>query len=167
MWGADIREWVPASERERHRTPVPGRRGFEIAHEALNSKVEPVEVAIDDLDPAALGTFDVVLFLGVLYHMRHPLRALEKVAALTDRLLIVESHALFLPGLEERAICEFYEGDELFGDTTNWWGPNAAALIGLIRAAGFRRAELVGTIGGPDSSKNEIQHYRAGAHGLR
>jgi len=38
-----------------------------------------------------LGSFDVVLFLGVLYHLRHPLLALERVAAVTGELLILET----------------------------------------------------------------------------
>ena len=59
-----------------------GRDAFDFARTELGSKVEPLECDIYDL-PDKLGgeRFDVVLFLGVLYHLRHPLLALEKVAA--------------------------------------------------------------------------------------
>ena len=57
--------------------------GLRAWREALRSKVEDAEIEVLDLDPNRIGVFDVVLFLGVLYHMRHPLLALEKVAAVT------------------------------------------------------------------------------------
>ena len=52
-----------------------------MVHELRNSKVETTEAEVYDLDPDVIGTFDVVLFLGVLYHLPHPLLALEKVAS--------------------------------------------------------------------------------------
>jgi tRNA (mo5U34)-methyltransferase len=165
IWRADLRLWGPPERRAPR--PSPGRRGFEIAREALGSSVEAVEMDVDELDPARLGTFDVVLLLGVLYHLRNPLQCLERVAAVTDDLLVVESHLNRYAGLEQRAICEFYETDELVGDPTNWWGPNAAALVALMRAAGCRRAELVGTFGEPDATDGAVQHYRGIAHGHR
>lgn len=167
VWGLDLRDWAPESERRRFAEPCPGRRGFEIAHEALGSSVEPLEMEVDDLDPDLLGSFDVVLFLGVLYHLRHPLLSLERVAALSDDLLVVESHLTSYPGHEERAICEFFEKDELAGDPTNWWSPNATALLALIRAAGCSRAELVGVLSKPPDSEGVLHHYRGVAHGRK
>jgi tRNA (mo5U34)-methyltransferase len=167
MWNLDMRLMAPPHKQHLYDEPRPGRRGFEIAHEALGSSVEPVLLEVDELDPARLGTFDVVLFLGVVYHLRDPLGGLERAAALTDELLVVESHLNWYPGAEERAVCEFYETTELCGDPTNWWGPNAAALLALIRAAGCERAELVATHEGPDPTVNAVQHYRGVAHGHR
>jgi len=54
------------------------KAGFELARKVLNSKVEDVEMDVLDLSPENIGTFDIVLFLGVLYHMRRPLLALER-----------------------------------------------------------------------------------------
>jgi hypothetical protein len=95
-----------------------------------------------EVDLATLGQFDVVLYLGVLYHQRHPLQALERVAKVTRDLAVIETEAVNIPGLEDRAFCQFFESDELAGDTSNWWAPNAQALIGLCRAAGFRKVEV-------------------------
>lgn len=111
-----------------------GRAGFDLAHEALNSRVRAVECEVLDLSPALLGTFDIVLFLGVLYHMRHPLLALERVAALTHDLLIVESHVI---GGGGSPIMRFYPGAELNADPSNWWGPNTACIDSMLRAVGF------------------------------
>ncbi|MBK6437516.1 MAG: methyltransferase domain-containing protein [Candidatus Microthrix sp.] len=69
------------------------KRGFELVHELRNSKVETTEAEVYDLDPDVIGTFDVVLFLGVLYHLPHPLLALEKVASVVAEggMVIVET----------------------------------------------------------------------------
>jgi tRNA (mo5U34)-methyltransferase len=94
------------------------------------------------LDPEAIGVFDVVFFLGVLYHLESPLEAMRRVAALTGELAIVETASVFLPGYEHASLCEFYESNELQGDVSNWWAPNARALEGLCKAAGFSRVDV-------------------------
>lgn len=68
------------------------QEGFNLARRALNSHVEDLEIEVLDLSPDRVGIFDVVLFLGVLYHMKRPLDALERVARVTRDLLIVETH---------------------------------------------------------------------------
>ena len=68
-----------------------GKAGFELAREALGSRVEDLDVDVMDLGPERAGTFDVVLFLGVLYHLPNPLLALERVASVTRERLILET----------------------------------------------------------------------------
>src|SRR5215212_3755329 len=68
-----------------------GKAGFQLAREALGSRVEDADVDVMDLSPGRLGTFDVVLFLGVLYHLPNPLLALERVAAMANDLLVLET----------------------------------------------------------------------------
>jgi hypothetical protein len=96
-----------------------------------------------DLD--SLGQHDVVLFLGVLYHMEDPLRAMRRVASVTapGGLAVIETEAIEVPELADSAFCEFYPGQELNNDPTNWWAPNAKALEGLCLAAGFREVTLL------------------------
>jgi tRNA (mo5U34)-methyltransferase len=120
---------------------LPGKQGFDIAHEVLDSKVESVVDDFMEADLDALGTFDVVFFLGVLYHMKNPLLSLERLAHLTDEVAIIETEAIEVPGFEASGLCEFFEADELAGDFTNWWAPNATALAKLCRAAGFSRVD--------------------------
>jgi tRNA (mo5U34)-methyltransferase len=117
------------------------KAGFELARRALGSRVEDRELEIEELAPVTVGTFDVVLFLGVLYHLRDPWAALERVASVARDLLIVETHADLLD--LRRPAMAFYPGAELAADASNWWGPNAAALAGMLRASGFARTELV------------------------
>ena len=113
--------------------------GFELARRALDSKVEDQEIDVLDLSPETVGTFDVVLMLGILYHMKHPLLALEKVRSVTKERLIMSTFVdmTWWP----KPAMAFYEGSEANRDPTNWWGPNPAAVVGMLRAAGFERVE--------------------------
>lgn len=122
---------------------LPGKRAFDVAHELRGSNVRPIVADFMEMDLKALGTFDVVLYLGVLYHMENPLESLKRVAAVTREVAVIETHAIAIPGLEDRAICEFYETNELNNDVSNWWGPNRRALEGLCRAAGFSRVDTI------------------------
>jgi tRNA (mo5U34)-methyltransferase len=94
-----------------------------------------------ELDPERLGRFDLVLLLGVLYHMRHPLLALERVASVTGRQLILETAVDCT--WTRRPAAAFYPGHALGLDPTNWWGPNPEAVVGMLQAVGFSRVEVV------------------------
>jgi tRNA (mo5U34)-methyltransferase len=117
------------------------KQGFDYAHARLRSRVESLEVDLFDLNPSKLGTFDVALFLGVLYHLQDPYRGLKHAAAMTHDLLIVETvtacNALPLP------VMRFYPGKELNNDPTNFWAPNTKCLRYMLQDAGFRRIEIV------------------------
>jgi tRNA (mo5U34)-methyltransferase len=125
---------------------LPGKRGYDTARRALDSKVETVVGDFMTMDLEPLGTFDVVFFLGVLYHMENPLASLRRVASLSNGVAVIETHAIVVPGYEHLEICEFYSSNQLGGDFSNWWGPNLKALEGMCRAAGFARVEVVSRI---------------------
>ena len=117
------------------------KAGFLLAREALGSRVEDVDIDVMDLAPDRVGIFDVVFFLGVLYHLRHPLLALERIASVTRSLLVMET-VVDLVGVDRPAMA-FYPGKELNDDPTNWWGPNPAAVHGMLRSVGFARVRTV------------------------
>lgn len=102
--------------------------------------------------------YDLVLFLGVFYHLRHPLLGLELAAAASRQWLLVQSlclpptppvvtddpgylglQRLQQPGWPAMAFVE----SELAGDPSNWWVPNTAALPAMVRSCGFEPAETV------------------------
>ena len=103
-----------------------------------------------DLD----ATFDVVLFMGVLYHLRYPLLALDLVAEKVRGTLVVQT--LSLPGDEVVAAPENLSFDDrevmlqagwptmafiehrLADDHTNWWAPNRAAVEAMLRSTGMQ-----------------------------
>jgi tRNA (mo5U34)-methyltransferase len=120
---------------------------FLVARDLLNSKVEFVLSDVYDLNPAELGRFDVIFFLGVLYHLKHPLLALEKVCALASDLVCVESYVTDGGRKRDQKPCmEFYGANELCGQFDNWVGPNSACLLSFCRAAGFARSTLESVI---------------------
>ncbi|MBV8140137.1 MAG: DUF1698 domain-containing protein [Deltaproteobacteria bacterium] len=138
---------MPPPHASRHWLPdlTPGKRPFDEARSILNSKVE---CAVDDfmsMDLAALGKFDVVLFLGMLYHMEEPLRAMRRLVSVVapGGLAVLETEAMEIPGAPDAAYCEFFPDAELNNDASNWWSPNAKAIEGLGYAAGFKRVDLL------------------------
>lgn len=129
----------PHESRHWHPEELPGRKPFDLARKILGSKVEPVVGDFLTMDWSKLGVFDVVLYLGVLYHMENPLAAVKKLRSVTapGGLVVIETEAMEIPGLGKRACCEFFPGQELNNDPSNWWAPNAKALEGMCRAANF------------------------------
>jgi len=115
--------------------------GFQLARRVLDSRVGDLKIDVLDLSPERVGVFDLTLFLGVLYHMRHPLLALERVASVTGKMLILDTHVDLLH--HARPMMAFYPERELNDDPTNWWGPNPAAVEAMLQTVGFREVKLV------------------------
>jgi tRNA (mo5U34)-methyltransferase len=106
-------------------------------------------------DVGAIGeTFDVVLFLGVLYHLRHPLLALDLIREhVAGDLLVFQSMQRGSAEIEPLAEDYDFWRTDLFdrpsypklhfverryaGDPTNWWIPNRACMEAMLRSAGF------------------------------
>jgi tRNA (mo5U34)-methyltransferase len=131
--------------------------------------------------------FDLVLFLGVFYHLRYPLLALDLVAERVKRLLVFQT--LTMPGEEvletpedqdfndRRPLAEagwpkmaFIE-KKLAGDITNWWAPNHACVEAMLRSGGMRvtarpgheiyLCEPVGSVGGLPVRTWEVEELDA------
>ena len=111
------------------------REAFELARAQLAPSTEVMEVDVADLTEARVGRFDVVVFSGVLYHLRHPLMMLEQLAPIVGETLILETH--LDARLLRRPAMIFYPGGEASGDATNWWGPNRACVEAMLRDVGF------------------------------
>jgi tRNA (mo5U34)-methyltransferase len=142
-----------------------GKAGFELAHAALGSQVENIEIDVMDVAPERVGTFDVVLFLGVLYHLRHPLLALERVASVCRKLLIVET-VVDMVGINRPAVA-FYPNRELANDPTNWWGPNPHAVEGMLRDVGFTHVRTVTQMPSlPYRALRAVKHHMSGRNQL-
>jgi tRNA (mo5U34)-methyltransferase len=118
---------------------VRGRDSFELARSVLNINLEVKDIDVPDLSPDSVGTFDVVLFLGVFYHLLNPIAALQQAAKLAREVLIVETHndALDI----SRPAMIMYPNAELNNDPTNWWGPNPACMVALLKECGFAKVD--------------------------
>ena len=129
-----------------------------LAQARFAAEVQGLDIEFEQMsvyDVAKLGqTFDVVFFIGVLYHLRHPLLALDLIREHVARDILVfqslqrgTNQVLPLaPDYEfwETAIFDdpgypklhFIE-NSYSHDNTNWWAPNAACSAAMLRAAGF------------------------------
>ncbi len=126
---------------------LPGKCGFDLAHEVLDSKAKAVVGDFMEMDLEKLGQFDVVFFLGTLYHMENALESLKRLSRVTKEVAVIETQASEFPGFASQSVVQFFEAGELNGDSSNWWAPNLTALAAMCRTAGFRRVEVVR---GPD-----------------
>jgi tRNA (mo5U34)-methyltransferase len=111
---------------------APDVTGFGIASRLLGSRVEYVVANVYDLEPERFGVFDVVLFLGVLYHLRNPLLALDQIHGVTRRggLVFVETEVALGAGVGDVDVplWQFHPRARLQGDHTSKWAPNLAGL---------------------------------------
>lgn len=117
-----------------------GDKGFNLAHRILKSKVEKLQVSIESLRDNPIEKFDIVIMLGVLYHAPDPLGYLRAAFQHTKEMFILETH-VNLNDLPYPAIA-YYPGTALMGDPTNYWGPNAAAVVGMLRDVGFKDVKV-------------------------
>lgn len=123
------------------------------AAQVLELDIEYRQLSVFDV--GALGErFDIVLFMGVLYHLRHPLLALDLVREhVVGDLLLFQSMQRGARELEPVAADYPFEAAAHFerpgypklhfiehryaGDPTNWWVPNRAGAEAMLRNAGF------------------------------
>lgn len=131
---------------------IRGKDGFDLARSSLGLDIEELQIDVLDIGPS-LGNFDIILFLGVLYHLFDPIKALQNIRDLQPRCLIIETYqdAAEL----DRPAMIFYPGDTLGGDATNWWGPNRLLVYHLLTELGFKRIMY---------SENEASHKRGVYH---
>ena len=111
------------------------REAFEIARSTIAPEVEDATIDLSDITVESVGQFDLVIFSGVFYHLRHPLLVLEQIAGLAAETLVLETY-LDATNVDRPAMV-FYPTTELNGDPTNWWGPNSACVIAMLRDVGF------------------------------
>jgi tRNA (mo5U34)-methyltransferase len=113
--------------------------GFDAIRSALGSNVEFRQMSVYELSRLVDEQFDYVVFWGVLYHLRHPLLALDNVRAVTRGTAYVETAVCDaeLPELGPTPAARFYRRDELAGDSSNWFAPNVLALTDWCQSCGL------------------------------
>ncbi|HEV7488765.1 MAG TPA: DUF1698 domain-containing protein [Thermoanaerobaculia bacterium] len=130
--------------------------GFAVARRILGSSAEYRMDNVYNLTPETYGSFDVVLFMGVLYHLRKPLAALDAVRSVmkpsgmlfVGTMMIDEYFQLpdgsvttleaVNPILKNIPLWQAYPGDSLNGDFTNCFAPNHRALVAALEESQLR-----------------------------
>lgn len=118
-----------------------GRESFDIANSSLGLGIDALDIDVPNISPETVGVFDVVLFLGVLYHLRSPLEALESIAEVTTECLVIETHT-DLNSIATPALA-YYPGASFGADDTNYFGPNLAFIIEVLKECGFVQFDTV------------------------
>jgi len=127
---------------------------FDLCRSALGyseDRCKRIDMSVYDIAKKNLGLFDIVFFFGTVYHLRHPLLALDKISALCRDEIYIESAILddFSPyrgGLGhgypgQQMVMEFYPGKQYGHNETNWWAPTLYCLMNMTFAAGFQKVE--------------------------
>ncbi len=115
--------------------------GFNVVKEILNSRVDYRDLDVYDISKDRIGSFDIVLFLGVLYHLKYPLLALEKIFEVCKDMVVIETS--FCRTLARAPFLYYVEGESLNNDPTNWFIPNIKCLEGMLSDVGFRKIEVI------------------------
>jgi tRNA (mo5U34)-methyltransferase len=120
-----------------------GNKGFMVAKEILNSKVEYMDMDVYDISKEKIGSFDIILFLGVLYHLKYPLLALEKIfQCLNDGgMALIETE--YMKNLSKEPQLWYVGGGQYNMDPTNWHIPNSSCLERMAKDVGFNKTEVV------------------------
>ncbi|TML31620.1 MAG: DUF1698 domain-containing protein [Actinobacteria bacterium] len=124
-------------------------RRFNIAKEARQSNATAFLMNVYDLEPKRLGTFDLVLFYGVFYHLKHPQLALERILSICTGELRFQTHVFEEPAVKDVPSARFYPHGMLSGpqgehfDPTVFWLFNSACCVGMLDHVGFTDLEIV------------------------
>ncbi|HEX8066675.1 MAG TPA: methyltransferase domain-containing protein [Thermoleophilaceae bacterium] len=116
----------------------PRGAGFALAREILGSSVERVSSSVYDASPSELGEFDLVLCGAVLIHLRDPLLALERIAALCRGTFVSAEPYDRLTGLLPFGVARFRGGRDA---GVVFWEPSRRTWRRMLRYAGFDRVE--------------------------
>jgi len=123
-------------------------RRFNICRDALGSRTQAFLTNVYDLDRRGFGTFDLVLYYGVNYHLRNPIRALENIFSVCSGTVLMQSDSFEDPAFGDRAASLFHPFGIESGpphnrqrDPTVFWVPNSACVRAMLEHVGFVSVE--------------------------
>lgn len=130
-------------------------RGAYSLKNLMKSSVQIHEIDLDDAFSLPHQEFDLVLFLGILYHLKNPFYVLEKLAKASRRIVLSTRIARQTAGegarLEDLPVAYLLAPDECNNDATNYWIFSRAGLERLLERAGWKIGGLI-TVGDTSAS---------------
>ena len=128
-WGAKKDEgWIKLINSTRT-----GKQVFNEHHKNLNSNIVYKQKSIYNV----VGDFDIVFCHGLLYHLRHPLLAIDRVSLVCKEIFCFETH-VDLHAPETLATTRFYRTDEYCNSNSNWTGATIGCYASWLKDAGFK-----------------------------
>jgi len=110
-----------------------GDLGIRTAKELLNSDVKIRDKSVYELDSEVDGEFDVVMLPAVLYHLKKPMLALERIRDVTNGMLAISTVTT-----PRSKVMEFHSGGR-----APWWEPSPDIVPDLLTAVGFRSVNVI------------------------
>lgn len=119
----------------------------------LDDKIRFEQMQVYDLAHTE-EQFDLIWFMGVFYHLRYPMLALDILSQKVKKMMVFQT--LSMPGTEEMEVpedVEFHKREilkenawpkiaflehKLAGDPTNWWAPNHQGILSMLRSCGLK-----------------------------
>jgi tRNA (mo5U34)-methyltransferase len=113
-----------------------GHFGFEVMEQLSGRTFDFRKCNVFDIDSTTLGVFDVVICLGVLYHLPDPVRGLWKLSGIETKRFILET--LISTKYGDQCVAEYLPGISPNGDYTNFWAPTSKCCEKILEDIGFR-----------------------------
>jgi tRNA (mo5U34)-methyltransferase len=126
-------------------------RRFNIVKAARQSNATAFLMNVYDLEPKRLGTFDLVLFYGVFYHLKHPQFALERIRSICSGNLLFQTHIYEEPAVKGIPWARFYPHGYMSGAKNELWDPtvfwlfNSACCLAMLDHVGFTDLKILST----------------------
>tara|TARA_Y100000031_G_C8203921_1_gene377640 strand:+ start:332 stop:1225 length:894 start_codon:yes stop_codon:yes gene_type:complete len=130
-------------------------RRFNIVKEAHQSNATAFLTNVYELNPSKFGTFDLVLFYGVFYHLKHPQLALERIRSVCKGDLLFQTHICEESSIKDEPWAKYHphgmvsgKNNELY-DPTIFWHFNSACCIAMLESVGFENIAIVSDVPNP------------------
>jgi tRNA (mo5U34)-methyltransferase len=110
--------------------------GYHVTERLNNVDIDYRQMNVYDIPSRGLGEFDIVLFMGVLYHVPDMIRAIHAVRSVCKGTMFLETYC-------ENDFCKdisaarYYPSDTLLGDYTSFWAPNRLCVLDMLSDVGF------------------------------
>ena len=131
------------------------KAGFDFCHKILKSKIKSQSIDVPSLSPKTVGRFDVVLLLGVLYHLRDPYTVLEQIYDIAREYVVIET--VITEVNSEKPIMEFFKSGDGKGND-NYFAVNIKYLEKALKHVGFK--ELNFTINNPYPNRCTVHAFK-------
>jgi tRNA (mo5U34)-methyltransferase len=124
-------------------------RRFNIVKAARQSNATAFLMNVYDLEPKRLGTFDLVLFYGVFYHLKHPQYALERIRSICSGDILFQTHIYEEPAIRDTPWARFYPHGYMSGpnnemwDATVFWLFNGTCCLAMLDHVGFNDLRVI------------------------
>lgn len=128
-------DWGLHGVPSQYRNKPAKNENFDYLKDVFQSKVKREPISVYDLDHKKHGLFDYTFCYGLIYHLRHPLLAFDKMRQVTKGMCVTKTHTLQVD--ENKPYSIFFMDDVFDAAITNWTGATESCIVHWMKNAGF------------------------------